>query len=157
VHLVGLRRGSFHYDIRARCRIEDAVALMADVPRLTSRHPLAVSVRDLPPGDGVLRSTAVTSKLKQGPVAWHITYRADVLKITADEVVTVAHQSPRTTLTNQARLRSEDGGITHISVDISYESPAILFRYGFGKAQYAHRGLAEGIKAILEEESSIVD
>jgi uncharacterized membrane protein len=125
---------------------------MADVPRLTSRHPLAVSVKDLPPGDGVLRSTAVTSRLKQGPVAWHITYRADVLKVTSDEVVTVAHQSPRTTLTNHARFYAEPGGITHVSVDISYESPAILFAYGFGKAQFAHRGLAEGIRDMLEEE-----
>lgn len=144
-------RGNFHYDIRAHCAMEDAVALMADVPRLTSRHPLAVATAELPPGEGVLRSTAVTSRLKLGPLRWHITYRADVLKVSEDEVVTVAHQSPRTTLVNTARFTAEEGGITHISVDISYESPRILFAYGFGKAQYAHRGLAQGIKEMLEE------
>jgi hypothetical protein len=143
--------GSFHYDIKAHCAIEDAVALMADVPRLTSRHPLAVGTRQLPPGEGVLRSTAVTSLLRLGPLRWHITYRADVLTVTDDEVVTVAHQSPRTTLVNTARFTAEEGGITHIHVNISYESPRLLFAYGFNKARYAHRGLAQGIKEMLEE------
>jgi ribosome-associated toxin RatA of RatAB toxin-antitoxin module len=148
-----MRRGTFHYDIRARCRVEDAVALMADVPRLTSRHPLAVSVRELPPGAGVLRSTAVTSRLKLGPVGYHITYRADVMKVTADEVVTVAVQRPATTLVNHARFRQEDGGIVHIGVDISFESPALLFPYGFSKAKFAHHALAQGIKDLLEHAS----
>ena len=148
---MALRRGSFHYDIRARCPVEDAVALMADVPRLTSRHPLAIGTKDLPPGDGDLRSTAITSQLRLGPIRWHITYRADVLKLTADEVVTRARQRPRTTLVNHARFRPEDGGITHIGVEISFECPALLFRYAFGQAQFAHHGLAAGIKDMLEE------
>ncbi len=146
-----MRRGTFHYDIRARCRIEDAVALVADVPRLTTRHPLAVRVEALTPGEGVLRSTMVTSRLKLGPFRWHIHYRADVLVITADEVVTTAIQPPKTTLVNRARFTQESDGITHIGVDISYESPAPLFSYGFGKAKFAHSGLAQGIKEMLEE------
>jgi hypothetical protein len=36
-------------------------------------------------------------------------------------------------------------------VDISFESPAALFRYAFGKAQFAHRELAVGIRDMLEE------
>jgi hypothetical protein len=146
-----VRHGSFHYDIRARCTVADAVALLADVPRLTSRHPLAVRVRDLPPGDGVLRSTAVTSRLRLGPLSWHITYRADVVRVTPDEVVTVAHQRPATVLTNHCRFTAEPDGVTHIGVDIGYSSPAVLFGYGFGKARFAHRELAAGIRELLEQ------
>jgi len=147
-----MRRGSFHYDILARCRVEDAVALMADVPRLTTRHPLAVRVTELERAGDAIRSVAVTSRLRLGPFGYHITYRADVVKLTPDEVVTVATQRPATTLTNHARFHQEDG-ITHIGVDIGYESPAPLFSYGFEKAQFAHRELAKGIKEMLEAET----
>ncbi len=149
-----LRHGSFQYEIRARCRVADAVALLADIPRLTSRHPLAVKVDQLPPGEGALRSTAVTSRLTVGPVRFHITYRADVLTITEDEVVTVAHQRPATTLVNHARFSAEPDGSTRIAVDIGYSSPALLFRYGFAKAKFAHAELATGIRDLLESPAS---
>jgi hypothetical protein len=143
-------KGSFHYDIRARCRIEEAVALIADVPRLASRHPLAVRTDELPASPGALRTTAVTSRLRLGPLRWSITYRADLVTRTEDRVVTVAHQRPRTTLVNDSRFTMEPDGISHISVDISYDSPWPIFRYGFQQAQRAHHGLAEGLKELLE-------
>ncbi|MDG4830472.1 SRPBCC family protein [Solwaraspora sp. WMMD1047] len=146
-----MRKGTFRYDIRARCEIGDAVALLADIPRLTSRHPLAIRVAELEPGPGTIRSVAVTSRLRLGPLGFLITYRADVVKVTADEVVTVARQKPATTLTNHARFRSEGDGTTHIDVRIDYESPTLLFPYGFGKARQVHRELAHGIKEILEQ------
>jgi hypothetical protein len=151
------RHGTFHYDIRARCSVADAVALLADIPRLTSRHPLAVGVKAVPPGDGALRSTEVTSRLTWGPLRFHITYRADLLTVTDDEVVTVAHQRPRTTLVNRARFRAEDGGVTHIAVEITFTSPALLFPYAFGRAKFAHAGLATGIKHTLEAQPNSVD
>jgi hypothetical protein len=99
---------------------------MADVPRLASRHPLAVRTEELPTTTDVLRRTAVTSRLRLGPFRWHITYQADVLTVADDHVVTVAYQRPRTTLVNDARFAAEPDGITIISVDISYESPRPL-------------------------------
>nr|MDT0663175.1 SRPBCC family protein [Micromonospora sp. DSM 115978] len=146
-----VRKGTFQYDIRARCEIGDAVELLADIPRLASRHPLAVRVAELEPGPGFVRSVAVTSRLRLGTLGFLITYRADVVTVTTDEVVTIARQRPATTLTNHARFRSEGDGITHIDVRIDYESPAPLFPYGFGKARQVHRELAHGIKEILEQ------
>lgn len=146
-----MRRGTFRYDIRARCKIEDAVELMADVPRLTTRHPLAISVADLESQPGSIRSVAVTSRLRLGPLGFLITYQVDTIKVTADEVVTVARQRPATTLTNHARFRQEDDGVTQISVQIDYESPTLLFPYGFSKAQQVHRELAGGIRELLEQ------
>lgn len=146
-----MRRGTFRYDIRARCQIEDAVELMADMKRLTTRHPLAIRVAELEPRPGSIRSVAITSRLRLGPLSFLITYQVDTIKVTADEVGTVARQHPATTLTSHAHFRQEDDGVTHISVRIDYESPTLLFPYGFGKARYAHRELAIGIKELLEQ------
>lgn len=144
-----MRQGGFRYDVHARCQLPEAVALMADVPRLAAIHPLAVEARELQPPPGALCSTAITSRLALGPVRFRITYQADVLSVSEDEVVTVARQRPATILRNHTRLRP-DGDTVHIQVEISYESPHLLFPYGFRQAQYAHRGLAQGIKRVLE-------
>lgn len=145
-----MRRGSFRYEVDARCQLDEAVSLMADVPRLAAIHPLAVEVRELQPAPGALRSTAITSRLALGPLRFRITYQADVLSVTEAEVVTVARQRPATTLRNHARFRRDGDGVVHIQVAIDFESPYLLFPYGFGQAQYAHRGLARGIKSLLE-------
>jgi hypothetical protein len=145
-----MRHGSFQYDVDARCRPQEAVALMADVPRLAAIHPLAVEARELQPPPGALRSTAITSRLALGPLRFHITYQADVLSVTDDEVVTVARQRPATTLRNHTRVRQDGDGMVRIRVDITYKSPHLLFPYGFRQARYAHRGLAAGIKRVLE-------
>lgn len=148
-----MRHGSFQYDIAARCLPGEAVALMADVPRLAAIHPLAVEARELQAPPGALRSTAITSRLALGPLRFRITYRADVLSVTDDEVVTVARQRPATILRNHTRVRQDGDGVVHIRVEITYESPYLLFPYGFRQAQYAHRGLALGIRRVLEEGS----
>lgn len=145
-----MRQGTFHYDIHARCTIAQAIALIADVPRLASMHPLAVATRDLPARPGVVRSTAVTDRLPLGPVHFTITYRADVLSVSATEVLIVAHQKPHTTLRSHARVQSRADGQVHIGVDIVFNAPTLLFRYGFGKARYAHEGLAREIKKTLD-------
>jgi hypothetical protein len=146
-----MRRGSFRYDVDARCPLDEAVALLSDVPRLAAIHPLAVEVQELQPTPGALRSTAITSRLALGPLHFRITYHADVLSVSQDEVVTVARQRPSTTLRNHTRLRSDGDGVVHIQVEITFESPYLLFPYGFSQAQYAHRGLAQGIRRVLED------
>jgi hypothetical protein len=74
---------------------------------------------------------------------------ANVLSVTEDEAVTVALQRPNTTLVNRSRFMEGPEG-THIGVDITFSSPTLLFPYAFRNAQFAHRGLAIGIKDRLE-------
>jgi hypothetical protein len=74
---------------------------------------------------------------------------ANVLSVTEDEVVTVALQRPNTTLVNRSRFIGGPEG-THIGVGITFSSPTLLFPYAFRNAQFAHRGLAIGIKDRLE-------
>ncbi|WP_031469099.1 hypothetical protein [Sciscionella sediminilitoris] len=148
--MLGKRNSRFHYTVTALCTPAEAVALLTDVPRLTSRHPLVIGTRECPAGAGVLRSTRVTDRLRLGPVPFTITYVADVLAAGPEEVVTVARQRPSTTLTSRARIRAQQDGRTRIEVTISFTAPALLFRYAFGKARHAHRELADGMRGLLE-------
>ncbi|WP_394614792.1 SRPBCC family protein [Lentzea sp. JNUCC 0626] len=145
-----MRTGSFDYTIEGLGTVASAVDLMADVPRLVTMHPLAVSTAAVAPGPGVLRSTAVTSRLKFfGPVGMHITYRADLVLRGEDEVVTVAHQQPRTTLRSHVRVVEAGEGRVRIDVGITFESPGLLFSYGFGKARFAHEHMRAEITKYL--------
>jgi hypothetical protein len=142
--------GEFRYEITARSTVAAAVALLADVPRLVKLHPLAIAVKELAAWPGALRSTAVTSRLGLGPFSFDITYRADLISVTATEVLTIAHQRPKTVLRSHATISEAPGGAVRVAVHITFDSPWPLFSYGFRKAQFAHRGLADGIKKELE-------
>ncbi|GLY48289.1 SRPBCC family protein [Lentzea sp. NBRC 102530] len=144
-----MRTGTFDYTITGRGTVASAVDLMADVPRLVTMHPLAVSTATVPPGPGVLRSTAVTSRLKFGPVGMHITYRADLVLRGDDEVLTVAHQQPRTTLRSHVKVAEAGTGQVRIDVGITFESPSLLFSYGFAKARFAHEHMRTEITKYL--------
>ncbi|MFD4641352.1 SRPBCC family protein [Lentzea sp. NPDC058436] len=146
-----MRTGTFDYTINGRGTVASAVDLMADVPRLVTMHPLAVRAEAVPPpGPDVLRSTAVTSRLKFGPVGMHITYRADLMVRDEDEVLTVAHQQPRTTLTSHVRVAEAGDGV-QIKVRVTFECPALLFSYAFAKARFAHEHMASEITKYLND------
>ncbi|MFD9702741.1 SRPBCC family protein [Lentzea sp. NPDC059081] len=144
-----MRTGTFDYTITGRATVAEAVDLMADVPRLTTMHPLAIGTEALTPGPDVLRSTAVTSRLKLGPAAFKITYRVDLLKRGEDEVSTVAYQQPRTTLRSHVRVSDVGDGQVAIKVAITFEAPTPLFSYAFGKARFAHAHMASEIEKHL--------
>jgi hypothetical protein len=144
-----MRTGNFDYTINGRGTVAEAVELMADVPRLTTMHPLAIATRSVQPGPGVLRSTAVTSRLKAGPLSFKITYRADLLTRDESEVITVAHQWPKTTLGSRVRVQDAGDGRVRIDVGITFESPTPVFSYGFAKAQFAHAHMAREIEKHL--------
>ncbi|PWU51519.1 hypothetical protein DLJ46_04870 [Micromonospora globispora] len=145
-----LRRDTFSYTVQARCSRADAVALLGDLTRQGELHPLIVRVRRLPPRPGALASYGITDRLAAGPVRFPVTYRADVLMVTEDEVVTVARQWPATTVRNHTRLRDEPGGVTRIDVEITLSAPAPLFGYAFRQARAAHLGLATRLGAVLD-------
>jgi len=146
-----VRTGTFEYTITGPGTVASAVELMADVPRLVTMHPLAVRAEAVPPpAPDVLRSTAVTSRLKLGPVGMHITYRADLVVRGEDEVLTVAHQQPRTTLRSHVRVSEAGGDQVRIRVGVTFESPALLFSYGFAKARFAHEHMASEIEKYLK-------
>ncbi|MFJ8578440.1 SRPBCC family protein [Micromonospora sp. NPDC093277] len=145
-----LSSDTFSYTVQARCARADAVALLSDLSRQGELHPLIVRVRQLPPRPGALASYAITDRLELGPLHFPVTYQADVLVATEDEVVTVARQQPATTVRNHTRLRDEPGGVVRIDVEITLSAPAPLFGYAFRQARAAHLGLASRLGATLE-------
>ncbi|MEW2383097.1 SRPBCC family protein [Micromonospora sp. NPDC047707] len=144
-----LRRGSFSYTVQARCSPAVAAEVLADPVRQVELHPLIVRVRRLRPRSGTHASYAITDRLAVGPVRLPVTYRADVLVATADEVVTVARQWPATTVRNRTRLEAEPDGV-RIDVEITLAAPAPLFGYAFAQARSAHLGLASRLGAMLD-------
>ncbi|MGS2615923.1 SRPBCC family protein [Micromonospora sp. LZ34] len=144
-----LRQDSFSYTVQARCPVAEAAALLADPTRQAELHPLIVRVRRLRTRPGARASYAITDRLAAGPLRFPVTYRADVLVDTTDEIVTVARQWPATTVRNRTRLRAEPDGV-RIDVEITLTAPAPLFRYAFGQARSAHLGLAARLGAVLD-------
>ncbi|MEV4756382.1 SRPBCC family protein [Micromonospora sp. NPDC049559] len=145
-----LRRGSFRYTIQAHCELADAVALLSHFDRQAALHPLIVRVRELPAPPGVLRAYRINDRLAVGPLRFRTSYRADVLRATEDEVVSVARQWPSTRLENNARLRREPDGLVRVDVEITLSAPAPLFPYAFRQARTAHLALATRLRETLD-------
>ncbi|SCL38204.1 hypothetical protein GA0070624_6133 [Micromonospora rhizosphaerae] len=145
-----LSRDTFSYTVQARCSRADALALLGDLTRQGELHPLVVAVRRVPPRPGALASYAITDRLAVGPLRFPVTYQADVLIATEDEVVTVARQWPATTVRNHTRFKDEPAGVVRIDVEITLSAPAPLFGYAFRQARAAHLGLATRLGAALE-------
>ncbi|NYF54529.1 SRPBCC family protein [Micromonospora purpureochromogenes] len=147
-----VRRESFSYTVQARCSRADAVALLSDPARQGELHPLIVRVRQLPTRPGARASYAITDRLELGPLRFPVTYQADVLVVSDDEIVTVARQQPGTTVRNHTRLQDE-GDVLRIDVEITLSAPAPLFGYAFRQARAAHLGLASRLGAVLDRKA----
>lgn len=148
-----MREGSWDYEVVARCSLAEAVSLMSEIERLGELHPLITRVQPVPAVDGALRSYAVTDRLRWGPLRFRITYHADVVSVSEDEVVTVARQRPRTTLRSTARFSpatDAEGEAVRIAVTVVLTAPSLLFGYAFRTGRDAHLALAGRLRDVLE-------
>lgn len=142
------REEAFHYVIEASCEPAVAIALLSDFSRHRELHPFIVRVEPRTPGPGVLRSYVISDRLPWGPLHIPTTYRADILIVTDDEVLTVARQRPGTTVRNHTRVRATPDGV-RIEVAITLVAPTLLFGYALRQARIAHAGLATRISDRL--------
>lgn len=145
-----MREGSWSYGLTARCRLEEAAALLSDVTKQGRLHPLIVAVTELPPAEGALRSFAIKDRLRVLGVPVTITYVADLLSATSTEIVTVARQRPRTTLRNVTRLADKGDGTVRVDVEVTLTAPRLLHRYALRTGRAAHLELAERMRSALE-------
>lgn len=143
-----MKQDSFTYDIIARCEAQKAIRLLSEFNQHSDLHPLIVHVEQVEAPQGVLRRYFITDQLKWGPFAFKIRYRADILRVTDDEILTEAFQSPNTTVTNHTTLTQKDGDL-HIHVKITMQAPDLLFAYAFSQAHSAHLAMADRIKTAL--------
>lgn len=144
-----MREGSWSYEVVARCALADAVSLLSDIERQGELHPLITAVVPVDPAPGALRSYAITDRLQWGPLRFRITYHADVLAVSDEEVVTVARQRPRTSLRSTVRFAPE-GEVVRICVTVVMRAPTPLFGYASRTGRAAHLELAGRIREVLE-------
>jgi hypothetical protein len=140
--------GTFNYSATATCDRPTAMALLSDLTRQGELHPLITKVAEQPAAPGAIASYAITDRLRWGPFTFPITYHADVLSITDDDIVTVARQSPATTVTNHTRVFT-DGDTVRVDVEVTLQAPSVLFSYAFRVAKKAHLELGERIGETL--------
>ncbi|PKN91150.1 MAG: hypothetical protein CVU44_20515 [Chloroflexi bacterium HGW-Chloroflexi-6] len=143
-----MTQDSFTYNITARCEAQKAIRLLSEFNQHSDLHPLIMHVERVEAPQGVLRRYLITDQLKWGPFAFKIRYRADILRVTDDEILTEAFQSPNTTVTNQTTL-TQHGDELHIQVKITMQAPSLLFGYAFHQAQTAHLEMARRIEKAL--------
>ncbi|NCP86525.1 MAG: hypothetical protein CO094_06095 [Anaerolineae bacterium CG_4_9_14_3_um_filter_57_17] len=144
-----MKTATFTYDIHATCPREKAQKMLSEFSQHSQIHPLIMKVETAPPPPDVLRRYWITDRLKWGIFTFNIRYRADILRVSDEEILTEACQSPRTTVRNHTTL-SESGGETHIHVEMTLTAPDLLFDYAFSQAQTAHLEMARRIKTTLE-------
>jgi len=144
------RSGTFTYAIDAPCDAATAADLLGDPRRNGELHPLIQSVAVAPTQPGAIASYRITDRLPLGPLRLRIVYEADVITRSETHVVTVARQRPRTTVRNDTRIDSVDGGVA-ITVSITITAPTPLFGYAFRTARAAHLELGERIALRLSE------
>ena len=147
------RSGTFTYTIEAPCNAATAVALLGDPRRSGELHPLIQSVDEVSPQPGAIASYRITDLLPLGQLRLRIVYEADVIEATETDVVTLARQRPATTVRNDTRIDSVDGGVA-ITVTITLAAPTLLFGYAFRTARTAHLELGERIALRLTELAS---
>lgn len=143
-----VRTGTWSYDVDASATPAQALALLSDITRQGELHPLISKVVELPPAEGALRSYAITDTLRLGLLPFRITYAADTISISDDEIVTVARQRPRTTIRNRTTLTPHGTGV-HVHVEVELTAPTLLFRYAFREGRKAHLELAERLRVVL--------
>ena len=140
--------GTFSYTAHARCDVPTAMALLSDLSRQGELHPLIVNVEARPTAAGALASYLITDRLALGPFSFRIRYTADVIERTADSIVTVAHQSPRTTVRNETHVSADRDG-ARVDVTVTLSAPRALFGYALRTARTAHLALGERIGETL--------
>jgi hypothetical protein len=143
-----MKQDSFSYEITARCEQERAIRLLSEFSQHSELHPLIVKVEQVEPPQGVLRRYFITDRLKWGPFSFNIRYRADILRVSENEILTEAFQSPKTTVTNHTTL-TKQGEMLHIRVKITMQAPDLLFGYAFNQARTAHLEMAGRIEKAL--------
>jgi hypothetical protein len=140
--------GSFSYVVDSSADTATVARFLADLPGQRELHPLIERVERIGT-DAAAARYAITDRLAWGPLRFRITYTAEVLRATDDEVLTVAHQRPATTVRNHTRVLATPTG-SRAEVVLTMRAPRWLFRYAFAQAQTAHAALAVRAARVLD-------
>jgi len=146
-----MREGQFEHEIFIQAKPAEVISFWANLHNHPRVHPLIVNVEEVTPPPGVLHRYWITDQLQWGPFRFRIRYRADILKVSENEILSEAYQSPKTYVTNHSIFNEENDG-TRLHEKVTIKAPDLLFSYAFQQAKAAHAGLLQNLKRVLEEE-----
>jgi hypothetical protein len=144
-----MKQGSFELSIEIARPPQDILALLSNFKRHTEIHPLIVSVKERDAPSGIIRRYKITDQLPFGPFRFKIEYRADILRLTDDEIYTEAYQAPQTYVYNLTHLSPIANG-TRLTENTTLKTSGLLFNYAFKEAQNAHKEMLQRIKHLME-------
>ncbi len=145
-----MKQGSFELDIHIKREPKDVLALVSNYNLHTAIHPLILSVKQIDAPPGIVGRYLITDQLQMGPFRFKIEYRADIVRVTDEEVYTEAYQSPGTYVHNLTRVMPETGG-ARLKETITLKAPDLLFGYAFNQARTAHKEMLGRIKRFMEK------
>ena len=147
-----MKQGSFELEIHIEREPKDVLALVSNYNRHPAIHPLILSVKQIDTPPGMIGRYLITDQLQMGPFRFKIEYRADIVRVTDQEVYTEAYQSPGTYVYNLTRITPQAGG-TRLQETITLKAPNLLFGYAFNQARNAHGEMLARIKQYMENET----
>jgi hypothetical protein len=129
-------------------------AFLADLHRHRDLHPLIERIEDLPPQPGRpdVRRYRVTDRMRLGPLAFRITYLAELEPFAPDLILGAAWQSPGVELRTRYRVSPSRGGGTLLHEEVRLKAPRLLIGYAHRQAEAAHRETLAKLKRLLESE-----
>ncbi len=146
-----MKIGSFTKDIFIEADAVIVMGAISDYTQLHRFHPLIVKIQQAataPPG--VLKRYAITDRLFWGPLKFNITYRTDIISITANTLHSEAYQFPGTYISLISTVKSVKAG-TMLSESFTLKSPRLFFRYAFRLAENAHIETLNRLKEYIEK------
>lgn len=147
-----MKQGSFELEIHIERQPKDVLALVSNYNLHTAIHPLILSVKQIDTPPGMIGRYLITDRLPFGPFRFKIEYRADIVRVSDEEVYTEAYQSPGTYVNNLTRVTPQDGG-ARLQETVTLKAPDVLFGYAFNQARNAHREMLGRIKRYMENET----
>ena len=145
-----MKEGSFELEIHIDREPKDVLALVSNYNLHPAIHPLILSVKQIDAPPGIVGRYMITDQLRIGPIGFKIQYRADIVRVTDQEVYTEAYQSPGTHIHNLTQVTPETGGAL-LKEKITVKAPDLLFGYAFNQARSAHKEMLARIKHFLEK------
>ncbi len=145
-----MKQGSFEWEIHIEREPKDVLALVSNYNLHSAIHPLILSVNQIDAPPGIIGRYRITDQLQIGPFRFKVEYRADIVRVTENEVYTEAYQSPGTHVYNLTRVTPEAGG-ARLKETITLKAPDLLFGYAFNQARTAHKEMLERIKRFMEK------
>ncbi len=144
-----MKQDSFEHTIYIKATPEKVMRFLGDLQNQQKVHPLVVNVEQ-ERSTGKVRWYRITDRLRFLGIPFRVTYRANVVKLSKDEILSEAYQSLGIQVANIIRCTREKKG-TRVTETVAVAAPALLFGYTFRQAKRSHETLLARLKEHLEK------